>query len=69
MTKEAFDIIRKAVTTHPDKEGSPIALALIDVTEELLSKLERIAVATETLAQSSVVDGYGYHSIRTSHHD
>lgn len=50
-TKAAFDIIRKAAKEHPDKEGTPIALALIDVAEELLSKLERIAVATETLAQ------------------
>ena len=45
--KEAFTVIRKAASEHPDKEGVPIALALIDVVEELMSKLERIAVAVE----------------------
>lgn len=51
-TQEAFDIIVKAINDHPDKEGVPIATALVIIAEELLSKLERIAVASETSASA-----------------
>ena len=56
-TKQAFEIIRKAATEHPDKEGVPIALAIVDIAEEYLSTLKRIADASERhlkLAESSV---------------
>jgi hypothetical protein len=56
-TKQAFETIRKAATEHPDKEGVPIALAIVDIAEEYLSTLKRIADASERhlkLAESSV---------------
>lgn len=45
--KDKFDMIRQAIKEHPDQGGSPLAFAALDVVEELLSKLERIAVAAE----------------------
>ncbi len=62
--KEAFDIIRVAIKDHQDKEGIPVATALLTVAEELLSKLERIAVAAETSA-SAVGEHYGIPAIWT----
>lgn len=62
--KPKFDLIRLAIKTHPDKEGSPLALAALDITEEFLSKLERIAVATETVAQT-VSHAYDEPAVRT----
>jgi hypothetical protein len=56
-TKEAFDIIRVAIKDHQDKEGIPVVLALVDIAEELLSKLERIAVAAERSADTVMDNG------------
>lgn len=50
--KPQFDIIRAAIKDHPDKSGTPLAIAALDVIEETMSKLERIAVATEAVAQT-----------------
>ena len=51
-TDQAFQIIRQAVSTHSDKESATVALAVVDIAEEFLSKLERIAVAVETTANN-----------------
>lgn len=55
--KLAFTVIRKAASEHPDKEGVPIILALVDVAEEIMSKLERIAVAAERSADTVMDNG------------
>ena len=64
-TDEAFEIIRVAIGNHPEKDGIPIATAILTITEELMSKLERIAVASETVANTTATDGYGYPYVRT----
>lgn len=60
-TDEAFATIRGGIRAdvkdgHLDRESAAITLAMADVFEELMSKLERIAVAAErhsALAESS----------------
>ena len=66
-TDQAFQTIRQAVSTHSDKEGATVALAVLDIAEEFLAKLDRIAFAAETLAETTATDSYGGHPfIRTS---
>jgi len=52
-TKLAFQTIRGGIRADIkdgglDRESAAMTLAMVDVVEELMSKLERIAVAAET---------------------
>lgn len=67
---EAFATIRGGIRADVkdgalDRESAAITLAMADVFEELMSKLERIAIASETIANTTATDGYGYPYIRT----
>lgn len=71
MTKieQAFTTVRGGIQADIqnnafDRQSAAMALAMVDIAEELLSKLERIAVANEALANA--VDPYDGRSIRTS---
>lgn len=63
--KPQFNTIRAAIEDHPDKGGIAVALAALDIAEETLPKLERIAVATEALA-GTIVEWDGRGSLRVT---
>lgn len=46
------DTVQKDIADGHDRDSANMASSMIDVVEELMSKLERIAVATETIAQA-----------------
>lgn len=47
------DTVQKDISDNlMSKDSANMASSMIDVFEELMSKLERIAVATETIAQA-----------------
>lgn len=68
--KAQFDLmrvmVRRDMKDGHDRDSAAMASAMIDVAEELMSKLERIAVAAETIANTTAIDHYGQPSVRTS---
>jgi hypothetical protein len=63
-TDEAFATLRAGVTKGHDRDAAAMALAMITVADAMMSKLERIAVASETLA-GTVGEHYGIPTIWT----
>jgi hypothetical protein len=63
--KDKFEIIRQAIQADTHAEAKPVALAAIDIAEEFLSKLERIAVATEAVASTVMISPGSIPAVQT----